>query len=60
MMYFYCEFLVLVNGTSTVFFQSFKGLRLKDPLSPYLFVLAMEGLGCLAEEGDAGRLHFGF
>ena len=53
-------FLLWVFGVGEWNFNCFKGLRLKDPLSPYLFVLAMEGLGCLAEEGEAGRLHFGF
>lgn len=38
---------VLVNGSPTVEFVWRKGLDMGDPLSPFLFVLAVEGLNLI-------------
>ena len=48
------SFFVLVNGTSSSFFQSSRDLRQGDPLSPCLFVIAMEALRCLLRKAISG------
>ena len=54
------RFLVLVDGAPMGFFQSSRDLRQGDPLSPFLFVIAMEALSCLLKKAKVGGFLLGW
>lgn len=53
------SFSVLVNGATSAFFSSERGIRHGCPLSPLLFLLVMEGLSRLIKDMHHRGRHFG-
>ncbi|XP_049388500.1 secreted RxLR effector protein 78-like [Solanum stenotomum] len=54
------KFSILVNGEPVGFFASERGLRQGDPLSPFLFILAMEGFDSMMRITTQNRWIKGF
>eukprot|EP00253_Pinus_taeda_P003073 PITA_03073 len=51
------SFSILVNGIPSRTFSATRGLRQGDPLSPFLFILAVEGLGrFIKKEREADKI----
>lgn len=47
------KFSLIINGNNEGFFSSERGLRQGDPLSPFLFILAMEGVNHMIRSARA-------
>jgi hypothetical protein len=54
------RYLVIVNGSPTGFFDSTRGLRQGDPLSPLLFLVIMEVLSRMLRRTEEGGFIRGF
>ena len=49
------SFFVLVNGSPSTFFKGSRGIRQGCPLSPYLFMLIIEGLSLLPNQAKKDK-----
>jgi hypothetical protein len=49
------SFIVLINGATSNFFKSYKGLRQGFPLSPFLFLLVAYGLSKALDDAKKKR-----
>jgi hypothetical protein len=47
------NFAVLINGEATDYFKVWRGLRQGCPLSPYWFIMIMEGLNLMLSKSSA-------
>ena len=54
------KFFILINGSSSNFFGSSRGIRQGDPLSPLLFDIFMEGLSCMLDVAATTSQFSGF
>lgn len=54
------KFSLIINSSPEGFFQSQRGLRQGDPLSPFLFILVMEGLNSMIRKASENGWIKGF
>ena len=59
-LYIHSQFSVLINGSPNNFFDSSRGLRQGDPLSPMLFLIVMEVLSRMLRRVEGAGLFHGF
>ncbi|WMV50538.1 hypothetical protein MTR67_043923 [Solanum verrucosum] len=54
------KFSLIINGNTEGFFQSQRGLRQRDPFSPFLLILTMEGLNHMTRRSKTNGWLRGF